>query len=124
MKRYSNARRDYLRDKESDPDAKAPDELDFAALAGEYGVEALATQLISAYEAQSETDIGKSSGSQAGFLELAYVEPKTYQPQITFDGENNRFLWWETKATPEAIPAFDDVRGKVLHAYKLRKAPS
>ncbi len=122
MKRYSNARRDYLTNKETDPDAKAPDELDFKALATEYGVEAFETQLISAYEAQSETDIGKSSGSQAGFLELAYAEPKTFLPQITYDGENNRFLWWETKTTPETVPSLDVVRGMVLHAYKLQQA--
>lgn len=132
MRAYASARSVYVANKEDDPALKEPEPLDFNALADEYGIDAKETPLISAYQAQTQTDLGKSMSNfindprvgfrQLTFVQLAYGDPKLFRPERTFDDENNRYLWWATKTTTEQVPAFEDVRSKVLLAYKMREA--
>ncbi len=102
-----------MANRQSDPDAKEPPPLDFAALADEFGVTAHETDLISAYEAEAETELGKSASfvsdprlgfRQISFAQIAYLEPHEYRPEVTTDDENNRYLWWETKIAPKRCP--------------------
>jgi len=132
MREYGSARRSYEANKQDDPDLVPPAPLDFEALAKEEGVEAKETELVTAYEAETETDIGKSftfapdRRSQFGFRKVPFFaigfSEQLYHPESTDDDENNRYLWWKIKSTPEIVPELADVRGKVVRAYKMIEA--
>ena len=131
MREYGSAYSAYLANREENPELEAPEKLDFAALAKQYGVTAHETEPISAYEAQTETDIGKSSNfindprlgfRQVSFAQMAFTDPHRFRPEVSFDDKSNRFLWWETNVVPETVPTLEEVHGEVVHAFKMREA--
>jgi hypothetical protein len=130
MREYANAR-SYEANKQENPELEPPAPLDFATLAKDEGVTAEETELLTGYEAEQEA-VGKSFTSvrddraQFGWRQIPFValgfSEQLYRTQVTQDSENNRYLWWKIKTTPETVPDLDEVRSKVVRAYKMVEA--
>ena len=101
---------------------KPPAELDFAALAKEYGLSRGQTGPVSAREAD-RYDIGRSFvEGQKPFAEYAYSNVATYKATRSVDAEfKHGFLFWITDDVKECVPKFTDpgVRQLVIETWKM-----
>lgn len=133
MRRYAGDLADYEARKGVSPNAVAPQPLDFAALAKENGIEAKQLPLVTAAEAAQE-DIGQSrmtvqdQRSRFGyrlsnFSEFAFSDSlPAYRPASEQDGDNNFYLFWKTADEAAFVPKLEDIKDKVVYAWKLIKA--
>jgi hypothetical protein len=73
-----------------------------------------------------DTPIGKSARPDEGNLPFYYSvfgrDVELYQPILTFDLDNNRYLAMKIADVPGKVPTLDEVRENVVRAWKLRKA--
>jgi hypothetical protein len=73
-----------------------------------------------------DTPIGKSARPDEGNLPFYYSvfgrDVELYQPILTFDLDNNRYLAMKIADVPGRVPTLDEVRDKVVRAGKLRQA--
>jgi hypothetical protein len=109
-----------------------PQPLDIAALAKQYGVEGKETEMISAWQALDDTDLGKSSTfvgyNQIPFIQLAYGYPprippiQTFDPKETFDNDRNAYLWWKVEEEKSKVPHLAEIKPEVVKAWKLIEA--
>ncbi len=98
-------------------------------MAKQHGLEAKQTDLITYPQAAENTDLGKSHQLVAGsykitpFVNMAFQPnfPK-FQSQETEDLEKNRYLWWKLADEPVRVPPLDEIKDKVLHAWKMIEA--
>jgi hypothetical protein len=130
MKANAVEQKSYIAAKlRKDTNAKPPAKLDFESLAKQYGITAGNTGEKTFWEAR-ELDIGKSAlpnrqpvANAAFDIFSRRSEMSSYSPYISED-ENNAYLFWKTKDTPEAAPNWDDpaVKKQVLEAWKLEQA--
>ncbi|MBI3837482.1 MAG: hypothetical protein HY288_06070 [Planctomycetia bacterium] len=134
MRRYSDDLDVYNAAKSSNSAAKPPKPFPFKELAEAKQVIAKETDLITASEAASGTDIGQvqrpvqDRRSQFGFRlepfsEFAFSDSLLiYQPRPVDDNEGNMYLFWKTKERAAYIPTLDQVRDQVIHAWKMIQA--
>lgn len=98
---------------------------DLTPLAKEYSLTYEKTEPASMLQFR-DTPIGKSSRLDEGNLPYYYSvfgrDVELYQPIVTFDLDNNRYLSMKTADIPGKVPTLDEVRDKVVRAWKLRKA--
>ncbi|MGD9719658.1 MAG: hypothetical protein AB7O59_00390 [Pirellulales bacterium] len=133
MRQYADERDIYETRRETDTTAQPPQPFPFAELAKRHGVEAKELPLISATDAAAE-DIGKVARivpdrrSQFGFRQEPFVDfafastLPTYRANVVSDNEGNGYLFWKTEERESYVPKFEDVREKVLAAWKLIEA--
>ncbi len=73
-----------------------------------------------------DTPIGKSFRPDESNLPFYYSvfgrDVELYQPILTFDLDNNRYLAMKIADIPGKVPTLDEVRDNVTRAWKLRKA--
>jgi len=126
MQDYRKDRNRYETEKTRNLRTEPPAELDFAALARQYpGVSDGRTPLVSPFEAL-DYDIGHSfvEGSQQNpFVQDAFHENwQAYLPQVSVDRLGNRYLFWKVDDEAAVVPKFEEVRDKVLEAWKMVEA--
>ena len=132
MRRYTDDLDIYTAEKGIDPKAKPPARLDFAKLAEGKDVQALELKSVTAAEA-IETDLGKAFRVVSNprtqfpftvpFVAFAFAETlPTYKSEVIQDNENHAFLFWKTAEEPTFVPPLDQIRGKVVLAWKMIKA--
>jgi hypothetical protein len=134
MRRYSDDLDVYNATKSSNSSAKPPKPFPFKELAEEKKVIAKETDLITAAEATSGTDIGQvqriiaDRRSQFGFrsepfAEFAFADTLlTYRPSEVDDNEGNVYLFWKTKEEAAYVPTLDQIRDRVIQAWKMIQA--
>ena len=139
MKENAVARKSYEAAKlHGETNLKEPPQLDFAALAKEYGVTAGDTGEITLWQARDWT-IGKSDLVQFGKSELLHSgqpylavvfdnpprqsEIGKFSPVTSAEGGNLLFLSWKTKDLKEAASQWEDaaVKKQVLEAWKMEQ---
>ena len=73
-----------------------------------------------------DTPVGKSARPDEGNIPFYYSvfgrDVELYQPIVTFDLDNNRYLSMKIADVPGRVPTLDEVRSTVVRAWKLRKA--
>lgn len=128
MKQYQDSYVLYEVNRESNPSAKPPKELDFEALARQYrlGSDSMGVpDPVSPLDA-GKFDIGRSYvGINRRFTDFAYDEGwLLHKAATSLDLQGNRYLFWKVMDEKEEIPKFEDpgVRGQVLEAWKVREA--
>jgi hypothetical protein len=132
MRRYADDVDIYSTEKGTNPSAKPPVPLDFEALAKDKDVTALELKSVTADQAADE-DIGKSfrvvQDQRTGasytipFVSFALSERlPTYKSELDQDNENHAFLFWKTDEEPAFVPPLDQIRDKVVLAWKMVKA--
>jgi hypothetical protein len=133
MDQYADELERYNARKGSSTSATAPAALPFAELAKSKGIEAKELPLVTAAEAATE-DIGKlrkpvpDPRSRFGFrtepfAQLAYSENlPTYKATTGEDNDGNGFLFWKTAEEATYVPKLDQIRERVVQAWKLIKA--
>jgi hypothetical protein len=98
---------------------------DLSKLAIDNGLDAGKIGPISQLEL-NDTPLGKSAkqDDQTTPLVIALFAgaAELYQPNVSFDLDNNRFLSIKTSDTPARVPPLSEVRDEVVHAWKLQKA--
>jgi hypothetical protein len=102
-----------------------PPDLDFEALAKQFGVSAGQTGLISDWESR-KFDIGSSYVGEAlsPFAVAAFKSLNTYRTESAMDIDGNSYLFWKTNDVPESEPSLTDknVRQEVIRAWKMIEA--
>ncbi|HEX3726035.1 MAG TPA: hypothetical protein VHV08_07315 [Pirellulales bacterium] len=133
MKRYAEDLDVYEARKGADSRSAAPKPLAFAELAKKYNLEAKELPLVTAAEAAKE-DIGQvrkifqDRRSQFGFraesfAQFAFAERlPILKPEAATDNDGNGYLFWKTEEKPAFVPSLDQVRDKVVRAWKMIKA--
>jgi hypothetical protein len=134
MRRYADELDVYSAAKGSNSATKPPKPFPFKELAEAKAVIAKETDLITASEAATGTDIAQvqrpvqDRRSQFGFRlepfkEFAFSDSLlTYRPTRVADNEGNEYLFWKTKEQAAYVPTLDQVRGKVILAWKMIEA--
>jgi hypothetical protein len=134
MRRYADELDVYSAAKGSNSAAKPPKPFPFKELADAKQVAPKETDLITASEAVAGTDIAQvhrpvqDRRSQFGyrlepFAEFAYSDGLlTYRPTRVADNEGNEYLFWKTKEQAAYVPTLDQVRDKVILAWKMIQA--
>lgn len=131
MRRYTDDYDIYTTEKGTNPKAQAPVPLNFAELAKGKDVVGLELTSVTPLQAARE-DIGKSfrviAGQSGGtrtvpFTDFAYADAlPLYKSEITQDNESNFYQFWKTAEEPAYVPPLDQVRDKVVRAWKMIKA--
>jgi hypothetical protein len=132
MRRFTDDYDVYTTDKGINPKAVAPVPLNFAELAKGKDVESFELKSATPLQAAKE-DIGKSfraiqnpsggPGRTVPFIDFAYADTlPEYKPEVDQDAENNFYLFWKTQEEPAYVPPLDEVREKVVRAWKMDKA--
>lgn len=133
MRRYSEEMLDYENRDQKDTSIKAPAPFPFAELAKKHGIDAAEVPLISATEVVGE-ELGKVARivpdrrSQFGFRRETFPEfafsttLPTYKSMVVNDVDGNSFLFWKTNEQAAYVPKFEDVREKVLAAWKMKES--
>ena len=133
MRRYADEREIYETRRGTEANLQPPKPFPFAELAKKHDIVAKELPLVSAADAAAE-DIGKVSRitqdrrSQFGFRQEPFVEfafrPSLpdYRPDVVSDNEGNSYLFWKTQQKESYVPTFDQVREKVLAAWKMIEA--
>ncbi len=128
MRRYADDLDVYSVRKGTDPQTAPPVPFPFAELAKSKGVEAKELPLVTAAEASAE-DIGRlafaAGRAQAirSFAEFAYSDTLlTYRPNVGQDNEGNAYLFWKTQEEAAYVPKFEQIRDRVLSAWKVIEA--
>lgn len=132
MRRYTDELDLYITEKSTRPSAKPPAPLDFTKLAEGKDVEAAELVSVSAAEA-AKTDIGKSfrvvqdprtqMANTIPFVDFAFSETlPTHKPETVQDGDNNLYLFWKTEEERAYVPPLDQIRNRVVEAWKTVKA--
>ena len=121
---YAEARTAYDARKELDPSLKPPKELDFVALAKQYGFKFEETKLVSYFELNSSKGLGASRNGNQPFAFLVFrgMTLSPYNPVLSEDADGNAYLSWAVQEEAEAVPNLADVRDQVLETWKLIKA--
>jgi hypothetical protein len=98
---------------------------DLTPLAKKYGLVYQKTEPASMLQLR-DMPVGKSVCPSQGNLPFFYAifsrEVDLYQPLLTYDLDNNRYVAMKTEDIPGKVPTFDEVRDDVVHAWKMRKA--
>lgn len=109
----------------------APKPPDFKKIAEVQGVEAGASDLVTADEAVASGDIGRSfefvpdPNSRFGFRQRNWLEQiygqgaPSLRPVTSRDVAGNRYLSWKTEDKPEFTPSFETARPGVERAWKI-----
>ncbi len=133
MRRYADEVDAYNARKGTDPNAAPPKPFPFAELAKKYGIEAKELSQVTAEEAAAEdlgqlqqrvrdprSPIGMRSEPFTGF---AFSDNfPTYRTDVLQDNDGNGYLFWKTEEKAAFVPSLDDVRDKVVRAWKMIKA--
>jgi len=73
-----------------------------------------------------DTAVGKSARPDEGNLPFYYSvfgrDVELYQPILTFDLDNNRYVAMKIDDVPGKVPTLNEVRDQVVRAWKLRQA--
>ena len=102
--------RKYQADKIHQINAPVPPNLDFEALAKQFGLTAGRTGLISNSEVK-KFDIGSSVAMEGiSPFSIAAFKPSltSYKPEIAQDIEGNYYLFWKSDDVAESAPSLDD----------------
>jgi hypothetical protein len=132
MRRYQDELDVYSTEKQARPGAKPPVPLDFAKLAEGKDVQAFELKSVSAQQA-AESDLGKSfrvvpnqrtqMPFTVPFVNFAFADSlPLYKSEQDRDNDNNIFLFWKTEEEPAFVPPLDQIRAKVVLAWKKTKA--
>ncbi|MEX0677218.1 MAG: hypothetical protein WD063_09095 [Pirellulales bacterium] len=132
MRRYTDEQDIYTAEKGTNPRAKPPVPLNFSELAKGKDVQARELKSVTA-EQVAEEGIGKafrivqSQGSPipmtVPFVNFAFAETlPTYKAEVIQNNDNDAFLFWKTQEEPAYVPPLDQIRDKVVRAWKLIKA--
>lgn len=93
-------------------------------LADEFGLEAKATEPLTALELR-DTPVGKAYDEQTGRVsvtEAALSTLESYEPFLAKELEGDWYLVIKTADTPKRVPPFDEVRDQVTAAWKRIEA--
>jgi hypothetical protein len=133
MRRYADEVDAYNASKGADSRGTPPKPFPFAELAKEKGLEARELPMVTAAEAAAE-DLGqlrrsvRDSRSQFGiraepFTTYAFAESfPTYRTDVQQDNDGNVYLYWKTEEKAAYVPTLDEVKEKVVRAWKMIKA--
>jgi hypothetical protein len=132
MRRYSDDMLEYETRDEKDTSIKAPAPFPFAELAKKHGIDAAEVPLVSATDVAGE-ELGKASNlvrdprsfsfRSQPFVEIAFNPSlPTFKSTELNDVDGNSYLFWKTKEQAAYVPKFEDVREKVLAAWKMKEA--
>jgi hypothetical protein len=132
MRRHADELDIYSAEKGINPKARPPAPLDLAKLAEGKDVQALELESVTAAEA-AETDLGKAFRVVPNprtqfpftlpFVSFAFAETlPTYKSEVIQDNENHAYLFWKTGEEPAFVPPLDQIRDKVVLAWKMVKA--
>ncbi len=129
MRHYRDDYDIYSVEKGTRTGAKPPKPLNFAEMAEGKDVQAFELTSVTPAQVAAE-DIGKAfqqiqrqGGRTVPFVEFAFANSlPLYKPEIESDNENNYFLFWKTQEEPAYVPPLDQIRDKVVRAWKLIKA--
>jgi hypothetical protein len=127
MRKYVDQHDIYITSKQTNANAKPPAPLDFAKLVEGTDLTAGELKSVTALEAARQP-LGKSqrataNGGTSPFPEFAFSDSFTeLRPEFTQDAENNFFLFWKVDEEPSFTPPLDQVRDKVVLAWKMLKA--
>ena len=128
MQKYFTAHRMWLAVSDSDKSAQSPPKLDLQQLADELDMTAGSTELLDELEMSRQYDVGQSeyldSNGYMPFSSLAYDRNVLeFSPRETFHfTSQNRYVFWKIASDEAHVPELDDVREKVVQAWKRRKA--
>ncbi len=73
----------------------------------------------------ADTFVGKAIDAQTKskyVTHAAFADLQLYEPMMAQDLDGNWYLVTKVEDVPESVPAFDEIRGEVLQAWKAREA--
>jgi hypothetical protein len=110
-------------------ESESPKPPSLKAFAQEYGFEPHETKLHSADEMERLTELGKTfvytgreNDRNDPFVSVAYSGLHTFVSRRAEDLKGNQYLFWKVEETEDNVPAFKDIRDKVVRVWKFRNA--
>lgn len=123
LRSYGDQYNLYLAEREQFPDQRPPKRPVLAQLAEKYGLGSGATGLLAQWELR-EHELGRAwvIEARAQVASLAYDRLLQFKPTRAVDLERRMYLFWKVDDQKPRVPKFEELRGEVLHTWKLVQA--
>lgn len=123
LRSYGDQYNLYLAEREQFPDQRPPKRPVLAQLAAKYGLGSDATGLLAQWELR-EHELGRAwvIEARSQVASLAYDRLLPFKPTRAVDLERRMYLFWKVDDQGPRVPKFEELRGEVLHTWKLVQA--